>query len=585
MGVVMNICKSVVVFFIAVNCQLLIVHSLYAQTDYQRQYINGKNLFNERKYKEAMENFKPLIVYDANNYFSEYASFYYALSAYQQSYYSVAKDMLLQVKQLYPNWDKIDEVNFWLARIHFDGKEYYRAMAILNAINNKSMLDDIAALKQNYFSRVNSLESIEMLHKEFPDELSIGKAYANAILRQPLATQDREKLDQLIKKFKLPKEEYTIAEVPKSVKKDTYRVAVLLPFAVSNLHPSLSRKPNQFVIDFYDGLLLGLDSLKRKGITIELLTYDTERSGKTTEKILQNPQLKQVDLIIGPMYRDPMRLVNEFGLKHRINVVNPLTNDGEVIEKNPFAFLFNPSYATLGIKSAEYLASLSIRRKDCMIIRGDQKKDSVMAANFETVAIANELNIVANLSFRKENSQQISDILSTPTEIDDKNRAVDFTLRRDSIGCIFVTTEDPLIYMKVVSSIEARGDSVLVIGSENWLETATIDYSAFERLGVSLFAPGYYNQNSKSYQRFQSLFIQKYGRLPNGFSRSGYEQMLVFGRLLNDYGNYFQHGFVNESRVNGVIFSGVDYSFGHDSHLVPIIQFREGDLKVVNKHL
>src|SRR5690349_1427336 len=105
-----------------------------AQVDYNKQFFAAKQFFREGKYNLAMEGFKPLIPYDQNNQFSEYASFYYALSAYNQGFRAVAKDMLSQLKMQHGTWEKIDEVNFWLAKLHLDNKDYFQAMKVLASI-------------------------------------------------------------------------------------------------------------------------------------------------------------------------------------------------------------------------------------------------------------------------------------------------------------------------------------------------------------------------------------------------------------------------------------------------------------------
>src|SRR4051794_23927626 len=105
-----------------------------AQIDFNRQYFNGKDLYRTGKYNLAMETFKPLIPYDQNNRFSEYAAFYYALSAYNLNYKAVAKDMLNQLKTSHPKWDKMNEVNYWLGKIFLDTKDYFQALRILGLI-------------------------------------------------------------------------------------------------------------------------------------------------------------------------------------------------------------------------------------------------------------------------------------------------------------------------------------------------------------------------------------------------------------------------------------------------------------------
>src|ERR1041384_512651 len=90
---------------------LVLCFSAFAQQDLKRQYKHARMLFDNREYNLAMEAFKPLIVYDKDNPSVEYSSFYYAVSAYNLNYKSVAKDMLLQIRDLYPTWDQQQEVN------------------------------------------------------------------------------------------------------------------------------------------------------------------------------------------------------------------------------------------------------------------------------------------------------------------------------------------------------------------------------------------------------------------------------------------------------------------------------------------
>src|SRR5688500_19741910 len=110
---------------IIVSALLLFVNlGLWAQLDYPKQYQNAKDFFRQGKYNLAMESFKPLIPYDQNNQYSPYASFYYALAAYRQGYSAVAKDMFQQIKTVHPKWDKMDDVNLWLAKIYLRSEEH-----------------------------------------------------------------------------------------------------------------------------------------------------------------------------------------------------------------------------------------------------------------------------------------------------------------------------------------------------------------------------------------------------------------------------------------------------------------------------
>jgi TolA-binding protein len=64
--------RSVVVFILW-GCSLLA-----AAQDPKRQYKSAKEFYASGKYNLAMEMFKPLMTYDKNNPYTEYAAFYYA---------------------------------------------------------------------------------------------------------------------------------------------------------------------------------------------------------------------------------------------------------------------------------------------------------------------------------------------------------------------------------------------------------------------------------------------------------------------------------------------------------------------------
>src|SRR6478736_10229877 len=140
---------------------LLILSTPVFAQDFKRQYKHARELFDEKKYSLAMEAFKPLIVYDKENPYPEYASYFYALSAHESGYPSVAKDMLLQIKKLYPTWDQMDEVNFRLAKIYFDQREYFQGLMILKGITNPSFQQDIQSMEKQYISQIEDPEILK----------------------------------------------------------------------------------------------------------------------------------------------------------------------------------------------------------------------------------------------------------------------------------------------------------------------------------------------------------------------------------------------------------------------------------------
>ncbi len=563
---------------IVVSLLTLWCSAAYSQTDYKQIYFNGKNLFRDGKYNLAMETFKKAIPYDQSNPFSEYASFYYAVSAYRQGFLAVAKDALNQIKTLYPKWDKMEDVNFWLARIYFDKKDYFQALKIASSIHDPKIQQNILLLKQQAFIKIEDKETLRMLYEEYPDEI-IAKLLAKSLSTDLTIVEDRKLLESIIDKFKLPSADY-IPEIPKTYFKDKYTVSVLFPFMVNSLDSSPEKKRNQIILDIYEGMKLAVDTLARLGVNISLRAYDTERNPEKIRKILETPELKSTDLIVGPIYPEENKVVQDFSLLNHINVFNPVSNNSDIISKNPYSFLFQPSFETLGKKSSDYLFRHA-RKKNCIVFYGTARRDSVLSANFIQKAKENGFNIVSVQPVTKEESARIVTMLATATEFDEFKYPSQFSLKKDSIGSIFVASDEALIYTKVVSSVETRGDSILVLGSENWIDQAT--YEKYERLGVVLTSPNYANVTSRNYKVFFHRFIKIHGRVPSSFSKLGYEFMMFAGQQLKKNGVYFQDNLSKESRGPGVMFEGYNFQTGHDNQLVPFVKFKQGELKVVDK--
>lgn len=572
--------------FAIVNCQLLITNCVIAQIDYKQQYGNAKKLYTEGKYNLAMETFKPLVTYSQDNPYSEYASFYYALSAYHQGFLAVSKDMFSQIKTLHPSWDKLDEVNIWLAKIHFDSKDYFQGLRLLESVKNRKTRNEILPIKKKVITSIQDVETLKLMKGNYPDDMVIGEALAHAVAKNIVSDKDQALLNKLINEYGLKRADF-VSETPATIYKEGYSVSVLFPFVVNTLDPTSTRKRNQFVLDLYEGMKLAADTLAKQRIRISLRAYDTERNPEKIKKILESSELKNSDLIVGPLFQEENSFVQEFSRVNQINVINPISNNEDLIKGNFYGFLFQPSNETLGNYSAQFLIARDSTQK-CMVFYGESKRDSTLAASFVKRASESGIRILKAERVSKESSRRIIDILATPTEFDEFKYPIQFTLPKDSIDCIFVASDDPLIYTKVISSVETRGDSVVIVGSENWLDQSAVDYEKYQSLGVVFIAPNFTASDNKWHRAFQRKFVKTHGRISStspysNYAKLGYDFMLFTGNALKKHGVYFQEGLKKEKLIPGFLTDGYDFSNSRDNQHVPFARFDEGKLVVIDK--
>jgi tetratricopeptide (TPR) repeat protein len=251
-------------------CLLLaLMESAFAQVDYNKQYFNAKALFREGKYNLAMESFKPLIPHDSKNNFSAYASFYYALAAYNQGFKAVAKNAFNQLKSAHPTWNKMDEVNYWVGKIHLEDRDYFQGLKVLSTVQDKKIQADIDALKLKTLSSIADAETLKMMHEEFPKDAVIAQALGVTLAKDLTNPEDKNLLESLVTKYNFKRTDF-IPESPQTYFKDIYSVSVMLPFMVNTLEPSPSPKRNQNVLDLYEGMKQAVDTLGKQGVKVSL---------------------------------------------------------------------------------------------------------------------------------------------------------------------------------------------------------------------------------------------------------------------------------------------------------------------------
>lgn len=557
------------------------------EEDYSKKYTGAKLLFSQGNYKLAMEAFKPLIQENENNKYAAYASFYYAISAYKQGYLPMAKNMLLQIKQLYPNWSKIDEVNLWLGVVYFELEEYNSALNALNEIKKGKKDQYTQNLKAFYLSKVENTEVLKSVFDNYPEEEVLGKILAQRIAAQPLTDRDQQLLEKLINKFDLDTEQLNVSMVTETVYKDTYKVAVVLPFIMSKLEPNEKPKVNQFVIDLYEGIKLAVDTLQKSGIDIQLLAYDTQRDSAITAAILEKPELKGVDVIIGPLSRKPTMLVTDFGYQNKINVINPFFASSEIIGNNPFSFLYRPSSEVVGQRAAEYVSKIAKNKNGIIFYSGDSKQDSVLAFSYKKAIEEEGFNIIINKKINKDSTRAILDLLLISNrkikEASTEEARDKFKIAPDSVGHIFVASDNDLISSKVISAVETRGDSITVVGSANWMELPAINYDTYDRLETILYAPALINKETEQFSAFRDKYISIHKKAPSNMVTDGFELMMFLGKSLKKHGKYFQLGWNKAGYMPGYLAYGYNYKQANTNLLVPIISFEGEEMEVIIK--
>ena len=123
-----------------------------------------------------------------------------------------------------------------------------------------------------------------------------------------------------------------------SKKLSTIKAAVVLPF---NTDGTGNADEQVRMVEYYEGFLMAVDSLKKQGVSIDLYTYDSGKSTASVNKILNKTEMQDMDIIFGPAYPEQVKPMAEFAQKHNSRLVIPFSSKGDDVFGNPSVYQIN----------------------------------------------------------------------------------------------------------------------------------------------------------------------------------------------------------------------------------------------------
>jgi hypothetical protein len=546
-------------------------------------YKHAKKYYKQAQYQACQELLTPLLKSPLETSVIPYAYFYYALSAYYQSIPAVAELTLNKLIQYYPNWSQRNEVLYWLAQLRFEQKDYVTAFFYLKQIKDNSLDTAISQMKDYFLSKVENVNVLDVLLRHYPYDIAVGKAWMRVQSKLPFMKQDDKRIIELSQRLNLINQVYNPLRELTSIKKKSYHVAVLFPFFINEVNYE-EKTSNQFVLDLYKGIQAAVEKLYQEDIHITLHAYDTQKSAAVTAYLLDQKEMKYMDLIIGPLYANTIPLVSEFAGKHGINVFNPLSVNSYAVGNNPFVYLMKPSLETQA-KQAAYFTQrhIDLSHARIGIIYGTAPEDLLKANIYRECMeeyTGKEIDLV--LELQPQTSQQFLNMFrgsNSNVPAKSVNQLDKFVL--DNLTHIYIASQDELVVANVLSAIQIRKLKPHIIGDESWLKKSSVTLDQLQQLKVSFIAPDYIDFNRESLHHFRRNFYNQFGIFPNYYAEVGYDTMLFLGNMLSQYGIYFQKHW-GEGTFEGQIFSGFSYGKHHDNQHIPIIKFENSQFEVCN---
>ena len=587
--------------YVSLSVILLFVYSnTYSQSDYSK-YMQIKKLFLQERYEEITNSD---ISISLNSEFLPYFNFYIGVSLFKVDYLNKSLNSFYELKKKHPNWPQIEEVNYWIIKILIETDNLNDALKVFSSISNIEIKKNLYKIIDPEISEILSFSDLENLYTKYPKNISISKYYGRELLNEFINEDVRNEINQILQI--VDKNQLFISSEEK------FKVAVLLPLMYESLENTYYIQNNKFIVDFYSGLLHGLHNLDTTNSLIEILPFDTKRNFDVVKKIIDSGYLNDVDLIIGPLYSKPISLIKQYCLENKLMMINPLSNNNEIIENNKYSLLFNPSIKTIANKVAEYSIERFKDNKNTILFYEKKYADSLIAKIYQDRLISEGFNVLYNQGVSLEDSRLILDSLTNSYEyiLSDSlydilksiegrfvkdGRGIDgvdtlykyeekFYIENDSIGHVFISSKNSLFASNAISAVDIRNDTIPIIGFDEWLDFDIITIDQFQNLDISLISSSYINFESDQFIELQDYYIKNYrNKISKNFILGSELINLIFS-IVKDYGKYFQFGLRNEQFIPGNIFYGFKYLENNDNQIVPMLKVDSSRIEMVNQY-
>jgi len=292
-------------------------------------------------------------------------------------------------------------------------------------------------------------------------------------------------------------------------------------------------------LEFYNGALFAIDSLKKMGLSVRLKVFDTEKDINVIKRIMDNNDFSEVDVVIGPLYTENVEYVADRLKYDNVLVVSPLSKKLDLDNRYNLIQSMPTSFTTKNSVLKEVI---------------DEQSDSSNVVVFGGLIDKTEVDFVESRLKSKLDSNIISTYIAEENLVD---REVVFELlnpNKDNV--VIIASKSNVLITDVITALNQVTDSLpnraFLLSRPKILDQFESGYLN----SVSLAYPEDYfvDHNSDVVKKFDIEFKKKNKYYPRKFSYRGfdvtYDMLYSLGKssnlevgILNNNKRYIQGRF------------------------------------------
>ncbi len=332
-------------------------------------------------------------------------------------------------------------------------------------------------------------------------------------------------------------------------------------------------------IEFYEGVLIAIDSLRKRGLNVSLSVFDTKRDPIRVREIAESGALDDMDLIIGPVYSMNIEILTKTLGRTDIPVISPFVQNGALLERQANLFEVVPDH----FAENELMAKVVSReyRNNIVVVHPG---DSLETDNFELFkwTLLDSLGQYADM----ENIVLKEVVFSEARPRHDTINEIGQALLEDGLNVIVVYSGKETFVSEVLAKLFnlAKNYELKVYGFPEWQRFRNIELGYFHSIDVYICSPFMLDYSDKDVKSFLSKYRGKYNTepVPHSFAWNGYDISYFFLSGLATYKDRFLEcytSFNTNLLVSDFQFEKISYNSGAMNRKLHLLHFTD-DLRI-----
>jgi LysM repeat protein/ABC-type branched-subunit amino acid transport system substrate-binding protein len=318
-----------------------------------------------------------------------------------------------------------------------------------------------------------------------------------------------------------------------AILKSEYYVALMLPlqlYSLDQINVDDIKKGEQTMnpkqeaaIQFYEGALLAVDSMRKAGMKVELYVYDIdENDSAKVMKLMKGVEFDKIDLIIGPLSPNIFTPVAALAAEKNIGIISPVSPVNKVLFKQPNAIKMFPSTTTQMEVMADYVAQ-EHKNDNVILITNSSPKDLPAIAAFK----------------QHYNSVSGRDSVITVRG----TSGLDAKLQRGKKNIIIVPSGQQAFVSDMLRALYSLTEhhDIIVYGMPTWMNYDNIDMDYLDSLHVRFASPYYVDYSASHPKSVIGKYAANFSGDPGSYVYCGYDATLYgLSQLKKGGRNFFK---------------------------------------------